>query len=37
MSGAAILLFIVAVVFSGAPVVALGLAGAGTLLWFFWK
>lgn len=37
MKSAAVALFIVAVVFSGAPVVALGLAGAGLLLWFFWK
>lgn len=37
MRTAAFLLFLVAVVFSGAPAVALGLAGAGFLLWLVWK
>lgn len=37
MKSAAFLLFLVAVVFSGAPAVALGLAGAGAVLWWFWR
>lgn len=37
MKSAAFLLFIVAVVFSGGPAVALGLAGAGAVLWWFWR
>ena len=37
MKSAAFLLFLVAVVFSGAPAVALGLAGAGAFLWWFWR
>jgi hypothetical protein len=37
MKSAAFLLFMVAVVFSGAPAVALGLAAAGAALWWFWR
>ncbi len=37
MRSAAFLLFLVAVVFSGSPAVALGLAGAGVVIWCFWK
>ena len=37
MKTASFLLFLVAVVFSGAPAVALGLAGVGAVVLYFWR
>lgn len=37
MRTAAFLLFLVAVIFSGAPVVAVGLALLGVVGWILWK
>lgn len=37
MKTAAFLLFMLALVFSGAPAVALGLAAVAVLLWAVWK
>ena len=37
MSSFLVFMFIVAVIFSGAPVVGLGLAAVGLVLWWVWR
>lgn len=37
MRTAVFMVFVVAVIFSGAPAVAVGLAGVGLTLWWVWK